>query len=436
MNAFDLIDTYGSRLKRWPEDARAAFETERTSNPAVDAYMKDARRLDKQLSDWEENEDGVDIDDDESEGPSSGPQGDGDGDESEGEPNGPSDGGEDLADLAAALMAGDIPDLNKELAGFISAMAKKEFSDDPYVEYTSDLDKIERVKVDPRADVEGVQSKVNAVSAVVQKDLQRLITARSLSVMQPGLRRGRINPSSLHRLETGDDRVFRRKIENQSKDVAVSLLVDCSGSMAGDTFRTAMEAAWCFAEVLDRLNIKCEVLGFTTRTDYDCYGPEYGRLYREEVSKFAKRIGKAPSAVRWEALHIPIFKEYGEKFGLEQKRRMATGYSSAWQSSNLCQNLDGASVLVAAKRLIARPEKRKLLIVFSDGAPCASMDSSILRKHLKETVKQVEGFGIETVGVGIRDDSVKAFYPKHFVVNNVSDLPKKVVGELKRFLTS
>ncbi len=43
---------------------------------------------------------------------------------------------------------------------------------------------------------------------VMQKDIQRMMAARSQSVKVPGFRTGRLHTAGLHRLAAGDDRVF------------------------------------------------------------------------------------------------------------------------------------------------------------------------------------------------------------------------------------
>jgi cobalamin biosynthesis protein CobT len=196
-----------------------------------------------------------------------------------------------------------------------------------------------------------------------------------------------------------------------------------------------MQSAWAFAAVLDKLNVQCEVIGFTTRRE--CYeGRGEMRDVESKVSKFAATIGKSARSIRWEALYHPIFKEFGERFGLEQKKRFATAYDDRWAHHHLLQNLDGTSLIEFAKRLLARPEKRKLMIVFSDGEPCSHMDPGVLWEHLKWAVPEIEKNGIEMVGVGIQTRAVHNFYKKAFVVNKLEELPAKVMGELKRFLTA
>jgi cobaltochelatase CobT len=431
--AIDLIDTYGTKLKRWPASARATYDAARTDKKVRDHYTK-AKKVDDRLRKWKSSEDGAKVEDENGseEGPSEAgkPKGEmGSSGEKTGEvKKAPPASGETLGEIANALAG--MMDMDGALIEAITKMVKVEFKGQRYVEFTREYDRIEKVKAPVGTDISEMETAVQKVSAVMAKDLQRIITARSLTTMQPGLRRGRINPSALHRLEVNDDRVFRKKIENKSNDVAVSLLIDCSGSMNGLKFQLAMESAWAFAEVLDRLNIKCEVLGFTTHTDSVA---ARSRDFIQKAQEFAKLLGRSIQSVRVEPIYMPIAKEFGERFGIEQKRRLAFMRNGGVR---LQQNIDGACVMEAARRLMGQPAKRKLLMVFSDGNPAsAMMDYGVLQKHLKDVVKEVEKMGIETIGVGIADESVEEFYPKHFVVYSLNELPQKVIGELKKFLT-
>jgi cobalamin biosynthesis protein CobT len=67
----------------------------------------------------------------------------------------------------------------------------------------------------------------------MQKSLERIIVARSMATWQPTQRSGRLHSASLARLACNDCRVFRKKIEGKSRDVALELVIDCSGSMGG-----------------------------------------------------------------------------------------------------------------------------------------------------------------------------------------------------------
>ena len=61
----------------------------------------------------------------------------------------------------------------------------------------------------------------------------------------------------------------------------------------------------------------------------------------------------------------------------------------------LKENIDGEALIWASNRLGKRTEKKKILIVISDGAPVddatlSCNNSNILDNHLKETVADIE----------------------------------------------
>jgi len=81
----------------------------------------------------------------------------------------------------------------------------------------------------------------------------------------------------------------------------------------------------------------------------------------------------------------------------------------------LRENVDGEAILWARERLLSRPERRKLLIVVSDGAPVddstlQANGPSYLFRHFKAVVADVEADARLTIGgVGIAHD-VEACY--------------------------
>lgn len=304
----------------------------------------------------------------------------------------------------------------------LSEEAKEFASDADYLVYTNEHDVIETLKVGrdyaPRY-LSDLQKKVDNMTGPIQKDLERAIQARSRSTWESGLNRGRLNGSALARLKVGDNRVFRRKQDNKTKDVAVTLMIDCSGSMSGNRIAVASQTAYALASVLDRLNIKSEVIGFTT-----------GRLGGSNNETFQTPSGKKVSYSRTENLYMPVLKQFEESFSMDVKERFA------WlpNASFFATNIDGESVGIGARRLILRREARKILIVLSDGQPNGSGSASVLNKHLRETVKEIELSGVDVVGIGIDSEAVRQFYPKSIVIRNVEELPTKVIGQLRDLL--
>jgi cobalamin biosynthesis protein CobT len=200
----------------------------------------------------------------------------------------------------------------------------------------------------------------------------------------------------------------------------VELVVDASGSMSGEKIHTASQAAYALSSVLDRLNIKNEVICFTTKE----LGESAQRELRDSHAKHAVRFSRV------EGLYMPILKGYEEKMCATVRDRFA------WLPNTriLRSNVDGECVEIAARRLLARKEAGKIMIVLSDGYPAAAGSRGDLEQHLMRVVKDIGKTGIKVVGIGIQSTAVEKFYEKHMVLNKVEDLPSAVIKELRHLL--
>lgn len=246
-----------------------------------------------------------------------------------------------------------------------------------------------------------------AVRAVKMALERGLIIAKQRN-WDPGQSRGNIDPKRLATVMTGSRNFYRRRSELDMLDTAVTLLVDMSGSMCNMKAVEAMKAAYVFAESLTKVGVPIEVLGFVSD--------------RLEVKNPKSRDG---------IIDIIVFKSFVDsmqagmwKVGLVTNTTfMAGGH----------QNADGDSLLHAWRRLRTRPEPRKVLIVFSDGMPSSS-GSGDESRHLYQVVRMLIAQGCETFGVGVMDDSVKAFYPDSIVIKKAEDLAAQAGEFLKNLL--
>lgn len=328
------------------------------------------------------------------------------------------------ADLTEAI--GEIADYDDSISEVIASSVKAANSKSDYVIWSKDFDVIKEFDITPFESreldkrVEKMQMGADAMVGVMQKDLERAIAARSNSRWQPGLRKGRLNASSLSRLFNNDDRVFRRRDIALSKNVAISLVVDNSGSMSGDKIETASEAAFALSTVLDRMKVAHEIIGFTTGSK--SFPPA-------EFQKAEAELGH--SFARNSPLLMPVYKTFEERLGPEVKRRLG-GMAIA---DFLRENVDGESIQIAASRLRGRKEERHVMIVLSDGQPaCGSGGRDQLRTHLKNSIAEVAKSGIDIIGIGIRSKAVEEYYPKFVVLEKVEELTGEVIQKIKQLL--
>ena len=306
----------------------------------------------------------------------------------------------------------------------ISNSAITAAKDADYLIYTKEFDVVEPLKVGSEYRdhmLMSLSDRVDHMVGPLQKDLERAIAARSLSTWESGRRSGRLHAANLSRLAVGDPRVFRKRHESTSKDVAVELVVDASGSMRGAKVHLAVQSAYALSQVLERIGINHEVLCFTT-------GPVEGdpSALAEETRKIGRQF------TRSEGLYMPILKGFNERLNADVKKRFG------WlpNSRIMRNNIDGECIEIALRRLLSRREAGKVMIVLSDGAPNAYGDSYAMQIHLKQVVKDVAARGVNVVGIGIMTDSVRQFYPQNIVINNVEELPDRVIKELRHLLTS
>lgn len=316
-------------------------------------------------------------------------------------------------------------DFDKDMAEHLSDAAKTEIDEADYAVFSTEWDRIEPgpLALSPHS-VERMEAGIRDKVGVMQKMLERAVSAQDRKCWSPGQSRGRIAPGALFKTAVGDDRVFRQRFETKAKNTAVSLVVDCSGSMSGERIELAGIAAYGLSCVLERLRITHEVIGFTT-----AYSAEMMSLMTADA-RHGERSTRDMNWGRVEPLYMPVFKSFSGKLDGAARSRMAhLTERVGW----LSQNVDGESVQVAARRLLQQKAQRHIMIVLSDGDP-ACLSGKGQRPHLKRIVKSLTTQGVEVIGIGIQTNSVKNYYPKNVVLSNVDELPTRVMAELSKLL--
>jgi cobaltochelatase CobT len=321
---------------------------------------------------------------------------------------------------------------DEDLAEALTEKSAHAIKDTDYKVYSLDYDFIGLIKPEDVGEcrasmVREMEADVDHMVGPMQKDIERIIAAKSRANWSPGHRSGRLNPSSLSKLALfGEEKVFRRRHMAETKDTAISLVIDCSGSMGGghtsggvtrSKIWIASRAAYGLSSVLERINVPHEIIGFTTKGSLPAEAHDEARKHGIEWS-------------RNDRLYVPIFKSFQQRLGPDERRSMAALATPKF----MCQNIDGECVEIAGLRLEQRKEKRRIMIVLSDGYPAGSANSNTLNAHLKRVVKNMPKRGVEVFGIGIASDAVKKFYPQHCVIHDVNELPSVVIGKMKEFL--
>ena len=101
----------------------------------------------------------------------------------------------------------------------------------------------------------------------------------------------------------------------------------------------------------------------------------------------------------------------------------------------LKENIDGEALDWAHRRLLGRPEQRKILMVISDGAPVDDSTLSVnpgnyLEKHLREVIRDIEHRElVELIAIGIGHD-VTRYYRRAVTIVDAEELGGTMMKKL------
>ena len=207
--------------------------------------------------------------------------------------------------------------------------------------------------------------------------------------------------------------------EHNYQDTLICLLLDNSGSMRGQPIMMSAMACEIIAKILEKFGVKTEILGFTT---VDWRGGKSRKLW--DSSSKPSNPGRL-SDIR----HI-IYKNANQSF---KKSRNNLGLML--KEGILKENIDGEALIWAKKRLDSYSQKRKILMIISDGTPVDDSTNSnnyadILSDHLHHVISKIEKHSdIEITAIGIGHD-VKEFYKNSLMITNVGDLGDVMIDRI------
>lgn len=224
-------------------------------------------------------------------------------------------------------------------------------------------------------------------SMALRTRLSGLLQTKILSRAASG-RRGRLDTGHLHRLAVSDPRVFRIKSERVGIDTAVHILLDCSGSMVR-RIHLACQACYAVASALEASRINVAVTAFP--------GAQLPNGSYTTVSSIIRHGQK---------VHTTL--DLGPAGGTPM----------------------GESLWWVMQDMLPLTEKRKLILVITDGDP-DSADCA------NQAIKQGLLAGFEIYGVGITSSAIMSLLPgRSAVVNAVADLATAMFSLLQHGIFS
>jgi cobalamin biosynthesis protein CobT len=263
-----------------------------------------------------------------------------------------------------------------------------------------------------------LRAQARADTAPLKEKLERALSADERTRWRREQERGEIDRTALAKLATspGYRTPFRTQRPAKGRDVAVTLLIDRSGSMAGRKIELARQCAAALCDALTQLSFDCEVLGYCS-----VESAPMKQLYERQLAARAdlRRYNRFV-----ERLDLKVYKRFG-----------ATDLSGIAAIDCGHENPDGEALAWAATRLADHQAERRILMMFSDGYPSTGDgDPQVLRSDLRERVAAIGKRGIELVGIGVLTDAVEDFYPHNVVVSRLAELPSTVFSVLSSML--
>ncbi len=280
-----------------------------------------------------------------------------------------------------------------------------------------DADELERL----RAYLDQQLVQLQGVVTKLANRLQRRLMAQQSRSWDFDQEEGLLDAARLARVVINPAQSLSYKIERDTefRDTVVTLLIDNSGSMRGRPIGIAAISADILARTLERVGVKVEILGFTTRA------------WKGGQSREAwLAAGRPPQPGRLNDLRHIVYKQADEPW-----RRAKKSLGLMMREGLLKENIDGEALLWAHGRLIARPEDRKVLMVISDGAPVDDSTLSVnsgsyLERHLRQVIAYIEGKSpVELVAIGIGHD-VTRWYNRAVTIMDAEQLAGTMIEQL------
>ncbi|MEM6408515.1 MAG: cobaltochelatase subunit CobT [Pseudomonadota bacterium] len=308
-------------------------------------------------------------------------------------------------------------------------------ADENYIVYSTEFD--EEIKAEDLADpaeLERLRAYLDqqleplkgAVSRLANK-LQRRLQAQQNRSWEFDLEEGILDAGRLARVVANPTTPlsFKQEKDMEFRDTCVTLLLDNSGSMRGRPISIAAICADVLARTLERCQVKTEILGFTTRA---WKGGQNRETWLND--------GRPQQPGRLNDLRHIIYKGADAPW-----RRTRPNLGLMMKEGLLKENIDGEALEWAHRRMLGRPESRKVLMVISDGAPVDDSTLSVnpanyLEKHLRDVIAMVEKRrAVELIAIGIGHD-VTRYYDRAVTITDVEQLAGAMTEQLAALFDS
>lgn len=252
-----------------------------------------------------------------------------------------------------------------------------------------------------------------AVASMVRA-LEQAMRARTRCRKLPYERTGKIDKTRLTQIAKSlSKEVFYRTRKGEKLETAVEIIIDESGSMSGNECLQVRRVAIAVGEALNQLHIPFEITGSTTK---------FGGGDRN--------IAPLNGLSRTNPIVYDHFKTFDQQW-------VAVCHNMS-RTRSYMHNVDGEVVEYAARRLLSRPEERKVVLVLSDGLPDAGHgNGAVMGRNITRTSNRARKSGVEVYAFGIGTEEPKRFYGKeNFIYLPTGEgLGPKFASEVARIIS-
>lgn len=277
-----------------------------------------------------------------------------------------------LASLLSGAGAGDVKDKGEQISGMLRQISGSSPSSVGFPES-------ERLLHGP-GDNGLIIGQVKATSNALRKRIERMMESNARSTMTTSRTGNHIDTKKIYRLQSGDTRVFDKRVDGVALNTAVHLLIDRSGSMSS-RIGMALDATLALHLSMDGI-----------------------KGVSSSVAAFPHRIPNQGSD------NVLLIADFGESPKRTAGRYGAIGVTGTTPMSE--------AMMWCAHRLWSRREERKILFVATDGGP-DDLESA------KAVIKSMQSKGIEVIGLGINYDT-SHLIKESKMISDIREMPAAV----------
>lgn len=239
-----------------------------------------------------------------------------------------------------------------------------------------------------------------SVTRLAQR-LQRVFPSVAADGWEGGQPDGHLDPSRLARIVVDplDPYVRQSPRLRRSSDSAITFLLDTTGSMKAQRYESVAVLVDTLTRALELAGASTEVLGFSTAS---WAGGRAAARWRADGAP------AGPGRI-CETMHI-VYKPFDATW-----RQRRHSLAAMLRTDHYREGVDGEALAWAARRLRARPERRRALVLISDGLPMEATTATnngtgFLLDHLAAVARSIESDRacIELGAIAIDEASAEA----------------------------